>query len=264
MNRDKIAAKYVEAWNNRDLDALLALFHPQASYHNAFWAETCSGSDLEKYFEASLAEDRGWYAQNGELLPTANGFVLRYFIYDQDDPDRKAPLSTGVEIITLSHDLIMTVSDYYCESDPTYLVEAAALTEALHGSLNVVPMGLSTRTSVRIRRRLTELANEMTVFLDPSLTVTRLADHISCSVMHLFHVLEEEKNTTFNQFVGECRARFASTLLVDQPARSISLARVADLSGFESIADLDHAFETTFNVSIDEYVRQFAKAQTSR
>lgn len=263
MERIEIATKYMDAWNNRDSDALLALFHPQASYHDVFWAETCSGSDLAKYLEASLAEDRGMYVQNGELVPTANGFVIRYFVYDRNDREHESLLSTGMEIITLSSDLIMTVTDYYSESDPAYLREVAENAEALHGKLNVVPMGLSARTSLRIKRRLAELADEMTLFLNPSLTVTQLADHLHCSVMHLFHVLEEEKRTTFSRFVNECRARFASTLLVDHADKSISLVRVADLSGFESIADLDRAFEATFDMTIDEYVRRFAKSQTS-
>ena len=178
MERIEIATKYMDAWNNRDHDALLALFHPQASYHDAFWAETCSGSDLAKYFEASFAEDRGMYVQNGEPLPTANGFINRYIVYDQTDRKQESLLSNGVEIITLSGDLILTVTDYYCETDPAYLREVAEFSEGLHGKLNVVPLGLSARTSLRIKRRLAELANEMTVFLNPSLTVTQLADYL--------------------------------------------------------------------------------------
>lgn len=164
----------------------------------------------------------------------------------------------------MSGEQIITICDYYCESDPELLLEVAEQSQPAHGRLNVVSLGLSRRSVARIKRRLADLASEMTVLLDPELTVTKLADQVSCSVMHLFHVLEEQMDTTFIRYVNGCRARYASTLLVDHPDRDISLAKVASDSGFESISDLDEAFETTFDMTIDQYVRRFAPGQTSR
>ena len=147
MGIEKLAEQYVAAWNDGDVAKLLRLFPPQASYHDAFWGETCSGSDLGKYFATALAEDRGLYKQDGELITTPNGFVIRYRVYDRDEVDPRPLRAIGAEVITLSGKLIMTVSDYYCETDPEDLVEIAARCEALHGRLNVVSMGLSGRTA---------------------------------------------------------------------------------------------------------------------
>ncbi len=264
MKRSELAARFIAAWNNRDVDALLALMHPQASYFDAFWGEVCSGGDLAKYFGATFSEQSHWYEKDGDLIPTSDGFILRYKAFDRGDKERTDVLFRGAEIVTMSGKRIIAIRDYYIEPDPELLLEVAERARASHGKVNVVSLGLSGRTAARIKLRLAELASEMTVFLDPSLTVTKLANHIPCSVMHLFHVLEEEKGTTFINFANECRARYASTLLVDHPHRDISLAKVASDSGFESIADLDAAFGVTFGISIDEYVRRFAPDQTSR
>ena len=259
-----MAARLIAAWNSRDVDAILDLMHPQASYYDVFWGEVCSGGDLGKYFGASLTEQNVWYEKDGDLIPTSDGFILRYTAFEPADEERSTVLLRGAEIVTMSKNRITEIRDYYVETEPDLLLEVAERVRKSHGKVNVISLGLSGRNSARIKRRLAELASEMTVFLDSSLTVTKLADHIPCSVMHLFHVLEEEKDTTFTAFANECRARYASTLLVDHPKHDISLAKVASESGFESISDLDAAFGATFGISIDEYVKRFTPAQTSR
>ena len=129
--------------------------------------------------------------------------------------------------------------------------------ERQHGKTHVAKLGLSARTSARIKRRLTELADKTSVYLNPSLTVTQLADQVGCSVMHLFHVLEEEKETTFALFVAECRVRHATTVLADYGNPEIDIQLVAEQSGFASIEEFNAAFVTTFGINADEYAQRF-------
>jgi AraC-like DNA-binding protein len=75
--------------------------------------------------------------------------------------------------------------------------------------------------------------------------------------MHLFHVLEEEKGTTFLQFFNECRVRFATTLLAAATDGAIDIRQIAEQSGFQSIEEFNDAFVTTFGTSAEEYSRQF-------
>ena len=259
MDRKELAARYFECWNQKNVPELLKLMHAQASYHDAFWGETCSGSDLAKYFEANFKVDMRWYRSDGEIIATPNGLIARYIAFNRRDPEGLTPVMNGAEIMTTSDGLIMTVSDFYCGTDPVELLEIAALAEKRHAQSNISPLGLSTGTSVRIKQRLVELAGKTTIFLDPSLTVTQLADHVGCSAMHLFHVLEEEKETTFRKFVNECRARHATTLMADTASGEIRFDHIAKQSGFESIAELRDAFQVTFGISADEYLQQFAK-----
>jgi AraC-like DNA-binding protein len=182
---------------------------------------------------------------------------MRYVAFDRNDPEGLKPILNGADVITVSDDLIMTVSDFYCDPNPVDLMEIAKLTEGQHGQLNIGPLGLNAQTSGRIKRRLAELAADMTVFLNPTLTVTQLSDHVGCSVMHLFHVLEEEKETTFLDFVNECRARYASTLLLDKSNIDIRFDRIAEQSSFETIAKFREEFQSTFDISPDDYLQKF-------
>lgn len=260
MDRKELVDSYFSAWNQRNVSNLLRLMHPQASYYDAFWGEICSGQKaLSEYFAANFDLESRWYRQGDEIVITANGLAVRYNAFNCDDAEGRMPIFNGAEIFTLSDDLIMTISDMYCDPTTSDLIEVAALAEGQHGRANLVQLGLGAKSSNRIKRRLAKAAKEMTVFLDPSLTVTKLAGHVNCSVMQLFHVLEEQEETTYLEFVHECRARYASTLLVDTPNGDIIFDQIAKQSGFESDTQFRKAFQNTFGVDADEYVRKFAK-----
>ena len=256
MDPKDIVERYFEAWNQKDVPGLLKLMHPQVSRYDAFWGETCSGVDLSSYFNAEFEADTRWYRPDGEVIVTSNGLVIRYLAFDGNDRQGSEPIYNGAEVMTLSDGLILTVSDFYCDPDSVELVEIAMLAEKHHGRSNIGPLGLSAKTSGRIKRRLAELANETTIYLDPSMTVTQLADRMGCSVMHLFHVLEEEQGTTFVRFVSECRVKYASTLLADASDGAIGTRRIAEQSGFESVEDFNDAFLSILGTSAEEYSRQ--------
>jgi len=258
MEQQELAERYVTAWNERNISAIMKITHPQVSFYDAFWGETSSGTDLAKYLGADLETDTRWYKQDGDFLITLNGLVLRYFAYQEGDTEGLNPVYNGAEVLTFSDGLIMTISDFYCDPDLLDLAEIAAGVEKQHSRANIAPLGLSARTSGRIKHRLSELAADQAFFLDPSVTVTQLADKVGCSVMHLFHVLEEEKETTFDEFVNECRVRYATSLLVDNSNGELELRAVARQSGFELIAEFREAFHATFGVSPEEYSKKFA------
>ena len=264
MDLDEIAKKYVAAWNQKDVSGVLELTHSQVSFYDAFWGEISTGKDLQKYLQANFELETRWYRLDGDPLMTPNGLVMRYIAYHRDDPDGEQPLFTGAEVITVVDGRIMTISDFYCDPEPVDLIEIARLAEQRHSQAHIAPLGLSAKVSGRIKSRLANLAVDMTLMRDPSLTVTRLADGVECSVMHLFHVLEEEKGMTFTEFVSESRARYATTLLLDSPCNDFDLRRVAEMSGFASVNELHHAFQVTFGMAVDEYVQQFRSAPAIR
>lgn len=257
MDREEIVTRYFEAWNNKDTSGVLRMMHPQASYYDAFWQESCSGRHLGKYFSASFEEDLRWYRPHGELIPTPNGVIVRYEAFDSEDALGVTPIYNGAEVFTLSDELIMTVSDYYCDPTVPDLLEVASLAEGQHGRANVIHRGLGARAAGRIKRRLAKIAAGSPVVLDSSITVTKLADHVGCTVMHLFHVLEELMDTTFLDFVNGSRARQASRFMLDNDDSEVRFDRLSERCGFESVKDLNEAFQLTFGMSAHDYMEKF-------
>ena len=259
MDRDETVNRYFEAWNQKDAASLLRLMHPQASYYDAFWQETCSGKHLAKYFSTNFEFDRYSYRLSDEIIPSPNGVIARYKAFRSDDDLMRVPVFNGTDIFTMADGLIMTVSDYYCDPTPEALVEVSLLAEGQHGRANVIHRGLGTRTANHIKRQLAKVAADATVILDTSLSVTSLADQVGCTVMHLFHVLEEIQDTTFLDFVSSCRARHASTIMLDAADGDVRFDVIAEQCGFESVKELIDAFQKTFDLTAHEYMDKFAK-----
>jgi AraC-like DNA-binding protein len=259
MDREEIAKRYIEAYERKDIAGLLRLMHPQGSYYDAFWGETCSGRELAKYYRDVFEQDTYWYKSDDELVSTPTGFVIRYIAFDKSDIEGLVQIFNGAEVMTMSDNLILTISDFYCDPNPVELIEVSLLAEEQHSKSNIAPIGLSAKTSGRIKRRLDELASDPAIFTEPSLTVTQLADLVDCSVMHLFHVLEEEQGTSFVQFVNECRCRYATDLLTGAPGNEIDSRVIAKQSGFESVDEFNRAFFATFDMTADECLQRFSK-----
>jgi AraC-like DNA-binding protein len=259
MDREEIAKRYIEAYERKDIAGLLRLMHPQGSYYDAFWGEICSGRERARYYGGVFEQDAYWYKSDDELVTTPTGFVIRYVAYNKSDIEGLVPIFNGAEVMTMSDGLILTISDFYCDPNPVELIEVSLLAEEHHSKSNIAPIGLSAKTSGRIKRRLDELASDPAIFTDPSLTVTQLADRVDCSVMHLFHVLEEEQGTSFVRFVNECRSRYATELLTSTPKNEVDFRVVAKRSGFESVDDFNRVFSATFDMTADEYLQRFSE-----
>lgn len=263
MDRTQLAQRYFDAWNRRDIEAFMGMLHPQASYYDAFWAERCSGGDLKKYIAASFDVDTREYRIDGEVLSTANGMIARYIALDSVHNGEPVAVYNGAEVFTLSGDRIMTISDYYCDPDAADLLELAELAEQQHALARIAPLGLSAGLSRHISRRLAHLGENSSVYLDPSLTVSKLAERVGCSVMHLFHVLEEERQTTFNRFVNEQRARHATNLLGERPGVAPDFSLIARRSGFDTVTAFHRVFQATFGIAAGEYARRFSSGEDS-
>jgi len=257
MDREETVVRYLDAWNQKDTAGLLRLLHPQASYYDAFWQESCSGPHLAKYLSANFELDTYWYRLADEIIPTPNGVIARYEACHRDDDVGLTPVFNGADIFTLAEDLIMTVSDYYCDPTRSALIEAATLAAGQHARASEIHRGLGKKTTGHIKRKLAEIAADKTIILNPSLTVTSLAEHIDCTVIHLFHVLEKVQETTFIDFVNGCRARHASTIMIDAADGDVRFDVISEQCGFASIHEFLDAFQTTFDLTADEYMEKF-------
>lgn len=237
----------------------MSLLHPQASYFDAFWGEACSGRDLQKFIKTELETEDLWYRTDRNVIPTRSGMIVPYVAFAAEDVAGISPLFNGAEIITIASGLIRTISDHYCDVRTENLMAVAQGDETRHESSATMVDGLSTQELNRIQRRLRELSSSTGIYVDPSLTVTKLADHVGCSVMHLFHVIEKQMDTTFLAFVRECRARHATRLLVDEPGSAKRFDEIAADCGFESVQEFRSAFAATFGINPNDYMAQFER-----
>lgn len=263
MDYKELSSRYVDAWNKRSVSDLLKILHPEASYYDAFWGEQCAGKDLGKYFKLSFETETRWYRASGEPMITPNGFVLVYEAFDDADTEGAEPVFFGADIITIADGLILTVSDFYVDLVPADLVEISKTVERRHAESSVAPLGMSARAAARIKRSLAAISDHPAVLIDPNVSVTRVANHIGCSVMHLFHILENEFGTTFIRYIEECRARHATTMLTSPDFSEANLEAIGKQCGFDSLTRFIEGFERTFGMDPLDYARQFKSGKSA-
>ncbi len=142
MNLDKLVEQYVSAWNRKDTDDLLALMHEGVAYYNAFWMESSVGQDVTQYLRDRLDEEKYWYQQVGGVIVCDDGVAYRYNAHELKDAAIGRALFNGAEVLNIRDGKIITVTDIYCDPDPTALKEVAKLTARRHGLPKYVTSGL--------------------------------------------------------------------------------------------------------------------------
>ena len=209
MEVKQLVEEYFDAWNRRDLDALLELLHPGAAYYDSFWMETCVGRNLAEYIGDTMAEMPHWYRIVGELIETESGVVSRYSAHDSPETRSSEPLYFGAEVLVLLDGRILTVTDLYCDPHPDALREVAAVVATRHGVTAHTRQGLSNLRTMRIRERLLSCLSNNKDFLEPNLTLAELAERVDCSADQLSLVIHEEFGTTFEELLARHRKEYA-------------------------------------------------------
>ena len=256
MNKKEIVRKYIDAWNQQDVTRLLDLMHASAAYYDAFWMETCVGRDLAKYFQDAINEEPFWYEQVGDSIDMRNGVVFRYSAHERKGRTIGDPIHFGAEILCLRDDKIITITDFYCNTDRASLEQVAQLVVERHGLPTHVNDGLGALKAARIKANLSWQINKAQVFLDPDVTIRELADKIGCTLDQLSAVIEKHFGTTSAVFVDAQRIEYAKELLKRRPDDPDALVNVAASVGYRSFGEFRQKFVDFAGVTPAVYRRQ--------
>lgn len=255
MDSDELIRAYLDAWNRLDVAAILELMHPGAAYYDAFWAESCVGRDLNQYFRDSIDEEPFWYEKVGETITTEHGVAYRYSATQRSSPK---PVETiyGAEILCLRDGKILTITDIYCNPDPSALRELVTLSAKHHGLTSHAQSGLSALKILRIRSNFSASLDIDRVYLDPNMTMSTLAEKVNCTLEQLTAVIEKQFGGKLDQILDSHRVEHAKVLLKEDTVDPEILKRVATSSGFASVAELKRKFLERVGVAPLEFVAE--------
>lgn len=253
MNLQELADTYTRGWNQRDVDLLLSLMHDGVSLYDSFWRETCVGHDVPQYLRNIFDEEDYIYEQMGESIPTEDGVIIRYTARERNGSEIGEISHTGADVITLRDGKILTVSDFYCESNIESLQEVARLSARRHGETRYANAGISALKSWLVREQLLELITEKQIYLDAELTLSMVANRIECSKEQLEEIVHSEFQLDFDDLVNLNRAKYASDLLLQKSSGLNFLSSVAAQSGFSSTDAFYDVFARSFGMTPREY-----------
>jgi AraC-like DNA-binding protein len=94
------------------------------------------------------------------------------------------------------------------------------------------------------------------VYLDPEITIDRIAELIPCSRHHLSQVLNEQMKQSFYDYINTYRVKEAQLLLLDHQRAEHKIASIAYDAGFNSISAFNDVFRKLTGLTPSQYRKQ--------
>ena len=203
-------------------------------------------ADLVDFF----ASEQRRYELTGEVLSSSSTIA---FQYKMSSANPKVPDWWGAEFISLKGDGALRITDYY---DPTHSLTTLAMVRSDVVSSKYAKSGLGHQKIEIYKNRLTDLMSRDKVFLDPDITLPKLAVMVNCSVNHLSQAVNSGFNMSFFDFLNSYRIEEAKTILLRCDAMSQSILDVSFAVGFNS----NSAFYAAFKKATGQTPAQFRRA----
>jgi AraC-like DNA-binding protein len=105
----------------------------------------------------------------------------------------------------------------------------------------------------KLKEKLLNSIESKEIFLRKDLTIWDLCREVNSNRTYISNLINEEFGMNFNSFVNKYRINKAKSLLSDKNYQNYSLGKIAELSGFNSLASFNRAFQKFENISPGQY-----------
>lgn len=96
------------------------------------------------------------------------------------------------------------------------------------------------------------------VFLDPNLTVKKLAKEIDSNEKYMSYLINKIYNKNFSNFINEHRIDFAKKILMDKEYKQYTIEAIGGLSGFNSKSGFNTLFKKYTGVTPSQFKKEKA------
>ncbi len=165
--------------------------------------------------------------------------------------------------------LVLTILIYWISykvlSRSSLFFQASPAVMALPSRRNVKysHSSLKAEEATRIMDNLSSLMQEAKLFVDASLTIDTLADHLHTSRHHLSQVINERFHKTYGDYISELRLEEARRRLRDPGNLRFTIASIALDSGFSTVSSFNDSFKKQFQVTPSQYREQALKSKSA-
>ena len=253
MRATDFVHSYFDAWNHHDAQGVAEHLAKNGTYCDIPTHKQFSREELVANLVGFFASGDHHYELTGEVLSSANSIA---FQYKMSSISGDLPDWYGAEFIALKGNGAAKITDYY---DPTHSVNPLASVGAGFGSPKYAKSGLDHRQIEGYKRQLVALMDVNRVFLDPDITLPKLAVMVSCSVNHLSQAVNSGFKMSFFDFLNSYRIKEAKAILSSKAPLLESILDVSFAVGFNS----NSAFYAAFKKATGQTPAQFRKSTGS-
>ncbi len=250
MRATDFVHSYFDAWNHSDAEGVAEHLAKNGTYCDIPYHQQLSRDELVADLVDFFASEQRRYELTGEVLSSSSTIA---FQYKMSSANPKVPDWWGAEFISLKGDGALRITDYY---DPTHSTTTLAMVRSDMPSAKYAKSGLDHQQIEIYKKRLTTLMSQDKVFLDPDITLPKLAAMVDCSVNHLSQAVNSGFNMSFFDFLNSYRIDEAKNILLRCDAMSQSILDVSFAVGFNS----NSAFYAAFKKATGQTPAQFRRA----
>lgn len=243
--------RYHLSWKHRDLEAVLALYHPDIEY-NDFYQQRCMRlAELREYVEANLPRRPGELLEHVDRIRIDGHTAFIQYRTSLLGGDGLVSFRTG-EAITVRDGLIWRINEY-----ATLVHEARGAGETATSRPAISRLGLSTRQLGQLAQDLQDYFQRSQPFLDPELDLQQVAAATGYSRNQISHLLNQVLGESFYRYVNRARLQY----LLDGLQAGSDLKRIDELafaSGFNSLSAFYSCFKRYTGLSPKAYLKEIS------
>ncbi|MEN5090712.1 helix-turn-helix domain-containing protein [Pseudomonas protegens] len=251
--------RYHLCWKHRDLDGVMALYHPEIQYNDFFQNRTLGLAELREYVRVSMPRAPDEALEHSDRIRLdGNTAFIQYQVTLRGGQGLVSFRSS--EAITVRDGLIWRVNEY------ASLVRESA-TDTSSGSLRPAAsrLGLSPRQLSFMAEDLQQYFQRQQPYLDPQLDLQRVARECGYSRNQISYLLNQVLGQSFYRYVNQARLQHVLTAL-DNAAPPLRVDELAFAAGFNSLSAFYSCFRQHTGQSPKAYAKQIslrARAQDS-
>lgn len=244
--------RYHLCWMQRDLDGVMALYHPEVRYHDFFQNRVLDYQALRDYVRACLPHEAGEDIVHSDRIRVdgCTAFI-QYQVTVQGGAGLVAFQSS--EAITVRDGLVWRVNEY------ATLVRLDDDGQGVRPGLRPATsrLGLSPRQLSTMAQDLEHYFQRQQPYLDPELDLQRVARESGYSRNQISYLLNQVLGQSFYRYVNQARLRHLLASL-DAGHAGARIDALAFAAGFNSLSAFYKCFRAHTGQSPKAYVKQIS------
>ena len=244
--------RYHLCWKHRDLDGVMALYHPEVTYNDFFQNRVMGLDELREYVKSSMPRDPDEALEHGDRIRLdGNTAFIQYRMTLRGSQGLVSFRAS--EAITVRDGLIWQVNEY------ASLVHETAPNPAGQGSLRpaVSRLGLSARQLSFMAQDLQTYFEQQQPWLDPELDLQEVARACGYTRNQMSYLLNQVLGQSFYRYVNQARLRHVLAAM-DAAGTAVKVDELAFSAGFNSISAFYSCFRQHTGQSPKAYAKQIS------
>ena len=235
VEANSFVTSYLEAWNERDASSVTEHLCPNGRYIDEVFQQQISREALFEELVDYFQSDHFFYEVTGDILTNGKTIAFQYCAKPMA-PDSKTTIWHGAEFITLRGNSALEIRDYY--------QARGSLPRSQRGDdvARYVKSGLREETMAQLLETLECLMAEKQLYLDPELSLPKLADYLNTTVNHVSQTINAGLQTTFFDYINQKRVEAAIKLMRSDTTSREAILDIALEVGFNSTSTFYNAF----------------------